>query len=466
MATLETPTSADAHANAGHARAAESPLAPAQQRAAMKRDPLTFLCQCADEHGDTVRLALDRDAFLLASPADVRHVLVTDRLNYYKEQTGVRWFWSIFGRSLPFLEEDEHKQARKALHGNFRPAALDALPASVQRHTARITTPWEDGALTNVAQELRRITFGVAAEFILGTSKHETAEQMFNAIQRVHRQVVARMPGPVAWPRWQPPFARARRRHRRARRKLDAFVLGLIHERRAEAADHGDVLSSLLRIQATGAPSFTDQEVRDHCVNLVLAATDPVANAVAWALYFCARDEQTSCAVADEARRVVDDQRAMTRQDLSQLTFTQQVLQEALRLRPSTWMLERQPLNDAALPSGVTMPAGARVMISPYVLHRRPSLFDKPHEFDPYHFDAEAVRKRSPYAFLPFGAGPRVCIGQPMAMAMGATMLALILQRFTFQRETEQSHSTLNGFTIQPPDGQLTLRCQPRHHTG
>lgn len=439
-------------------------MTPRQQRRAMRANPIDFLSRCADEQGPVVRLQLDRESFLLSGPEDIRHVLVTDPLNYPKEHHSPGWFRSIFGRSLPFLEGTEHRRTRKSIQSQFKPSSLDAVPGSVHAHVERVVATWPKDGPLDVAGGMRRITFGVAGELILGTKSTSWAEQLFGAINLVHRYIVAQMPGPVAWPRLRRPLTSAWRRHRRARRQLDAMLLDWIARRRAEGPTGDDVLATVLRLQKAETLDISDREVRDHCVNLFLAATDPVAYASSWALYFLSEAPESEARLVEQANAVLGETDAPTREQLQALTHAQRALSEALRLRPSTWMMEREPHAEATLPSGTVLPAGSRVMISPYVVHHRPELYAEPCVFDPDRFSPARLQKRSPYTYLPFGAGPRVCLGQHMAMFTGTLMIALLLRKFQFHRIDGQStpFNTFNGFTIQPPEGRLVMRCCKR----
>ncbi len=432
-------------------------------RRAMRRDPIGFLCQCTEEHGPIVHLMLDRESFLLSDPKDISHVLVTDPLNFHKEHDGRARFRSIFGRSLPFLEGDDHRRVRQAIQPSFRPSSLSGVPKSVQAHAQQVTRVWPADGTVDVAGGIRRIAIGVAGDLILGAGSAAWSEDLFHAINRLHRHIVSQMRGPVAWPNMVWPWTRAWRGHRRAHRQLDAMMLEWIAHRSDQGTWSDDILSSVLRQRKSGELNLSDIEIRDHCVNLFLAATDPMTYAVSWSLYFLAEAPEVQARIARQADEILCDG-CPTLDHVNALMHARRALSESLRLRPTTWMFEREPVTDATLPSGVVLPAGSRVMISPFVVHHRRELYPDPLSFNPDRFDPAEQRKRSPYAYLPFGAGPRSCIGQHLALYTGTLILALLLQKFRFRRIEGQSipYVTCNGFTIQTSDGKMALRCQVR----
>lgn len=150
------------------------------------------------------------------------------------------------------------------------------------------------------------------------------------------------------------------------------------------------------------------------------------------------------------------------------LTYTRAALDEAMRLHPSPWLLWRRAMGDDVLPGGETIAKGSRVLISPYVLHRREKLFPDPLRFDPARFLGDAVKARPPYSYIPFGGGPRLCLGEPMARLIGVVTIAQLVGRFHLEPATREpiEQETLNGFSAQPRGGRIPMRITRRVYTG
>ena len=233
---------------------------------------------------------------------------------------------------------------------------------------------------------------------------------------------------------------------------LDEIVLSLIAERRRLAKPPDDLLSMLIAARdETGTERMSDQQLRDELLTLILAGHETTANALSWTFYLLAQHPEVEQHLAREVDEVTGGA-PLRLEDLSSLTYTEAVLKESMRLYPPAWIIERQALSSDTV-GGYEIGADCIVAISPWILHRDPAHYPNPKRFDPQRFSAEACAQRRKHAYLPFGAGPRTCIGNAFAMMEAKIVLATLAGRFVVK--------TRPGLRVDPDPG-VTLRPRKR----
>jgi cytochrome P450 len=216
----------------------------------------------------------------------------------------------------------------------------------------------------------------------------------------------------------------ANRKLAHARRELDAAVSRMVSERRRATDPSGDMLDLLITARDDRGVGLSPSEIRDEIVTFIVAGHETVASALAWAWLLLAHHPDVQQKVSEEARAALVD--APTRATLAALPLTRAVLDETMRLYPPAWVITRRSLAADDLPGGVRIPANALVILSPWLLHRHPDVWDQPMDFRPSRFLGSYDRD----AFIPFGAGPRLCIGRDFAYVEGVLMLAMLAARF------------------------------------
>jgi cytochrome P450 len=247
------------------------------------------------------------------------------------------------------------------------------------------------------------------------------------------------------------------RRIRRATAVLDDVVLGIIAQRRASAVggrveDTGDLLSMLLLAENEDGRAMDDRQIRDEAVTLFAAGHETTSNALSWTWYFLAQNPDVEARLHAEVDAVLDG-RPPTVDDLKNLPYTEMILKESLRLRPPAWGLAGRTVLEETEIGGYTIPAGSTIFISPYQLHRLPEYFPDPERFDPERFTPENEKKLPRYAYLPFGAGPRVCIGNSFAMMEAHLILATVAQHVRLELVPGQEVEMAPLITLTPANG-------------
>jgi cytochrome P450 len=225
-------------------------------------------------------------------------------------------------------------------------------------------------------------------------------------------------------------------RFRKARRELDGLVDRLLAEHaRHSGPEDEDLLSRLVRFTAAEPdPRIRRRQLRDELVTLLLAGHETTASTLGWTWYLVERTPAVFQRLRAEAREVLGD-RLPTYQDFAKLSYTGRVIEEAIRLYPPVWMLTRRAAGDDEV-AGYHLPAGSDVLICPYTLHRHPEFWERPDTFDPDRFRPDRAGDRPRYAYIPFGAGPRFCIGSNLGVMEAVLVVAMIAREFDLRRPT------------------------------
>jgi len=250
-------------------------------------------------------------------------------------------------------------------------------------------------------------------------------------------------------------------RFRAALRALDRVVLSLIAERRRDGADRGDLLSMLLaaRDEDTGE-GLTDQQLRDEVMTLLLAGHETTAMGLSWTFYLLSLHPGARRALEKELDAAPAGGNGAAAEDLHRLRYTRMVLDEALRLFPPAWVVTRSADADDEI-GGFAIPAGSRVLVSPYVTHHDPALWDDPEGFDPERFAPEAQEGRPRYAYFPFGGGPHLCIGAGFAIMEATIVLATVGRRLRLDLEPGRPVAIDPLVTLRPKPG-IWMTARPR----
>jgi cytochrome P450 len=415
------------------------------------RDPLAFMDEMASR-GDVVTLRENR-TYLVTHPDGVRHVLQDNHLNYRKGARYVRAVEAIFGRGLATSEGELWRRQRRlvqpAFHRLHHAVYAEAIVETTRERLARWDRVAGSGEPLELRAELRDLTLTILLRTIFGRiSRGETAE-LGEACLALHDELdLVAVFNPVRLPTWVPTPRRAR--IARARRTIDAFITSAIEERRGAAPGaRPDVLSLLLsaRDPDTGAP-MPDALLRDEVVTMLFAGHDTVTQTLTWALFFVASHPEVEDRLVAEVLSALGP-RDPGADDLERLPFLNGVVQETLRVASPIWGMMRVAIDaDAIL--GWAIPAGAGVIVSPYVLHHSAALWPEPTRFDPDRFAPGRAEGRHRFAYLPFGAGPHLCVGNGFAMLEVPLVLALLLRRFRLRLVPGQTIRPLARISVQP----------------
>ncbi|MBY0396766.1 MAG: cytochrome P450, partial [Thermoleophilia bacterium] len=425
-----------------------------------KRDPIGTISAAAAACGDAARLRLWRPTVLLGHPDDARHVLVTNAVNY--ERAGLEPLWRLFGTGLINDRQPGHLPQRRMAQPFYTPAAAAGSVAPALACMAPVSASWMSGQAVNVAEELLRANMAFAGRTVLGIDDPDAAQELFQLVHRTHVKGVRIMTCPCHAVNALP--LRRLRLYRRYGDRLDRRIEREIDERLAgkRAAESGNFLDHLLAQQRASPGLIDRRRLIDHIKTMFAASVEPITTPTASALWRLACHPEHEERLAAEAGAF---DWASPVGLLDRLPFATAFWREALRLHPSNWLMPRRARADDTLPGGLRVRAGHDVYISQYLIHHDPRFFPDPERFDPARFETDPPGRDR---FLPFGRGPRSCIGATVAEQVGVALLARLALEWKFEPVpgSRPEMESLNLFISQLRGTRLVLRASRRAHPG
>ncbi|HTQ56087.1 MAG TPA: cytochrome P450 [Bryobacteraceae bacterium] len=391
-------------------------------------------------------------ACVINSPAGIEYVLVTDYQNFTKSMD-YRALSRVLGQGLLTSEGEFWKHQRRLVQPAFFRDRILSYGSLMTSYTRRMLETWRDGEVRDVHADMMRVTLEIAARSLFNVDITHAAGTIGRAVDVV-LQEMPKLAGFAFLPDWVPVPGLGG--FRRALADLDRIVYGIIRERRTNGERPGDLLDMLLDARDDDGTGMSDRQLRDEVMTLLLAGHETTANTLAWTLYLLARHPEQQSRLAAEVREVLGGATAQAA-ELQSLPFTQRVLTESQRLYPPAWAIGRKAIHDFEV-GGYHLRAGTNVVISQWVLHRDPRFFPDPERFDPDRWRENNLPK---FAYLPFGAGPRVCVGASLALTESALVLATLMQRFQFSLAAPDPVRAFPSVTLRPRHG-LRLRVEKR----
>ena len=420
---------------------------------AVRRDPTGVFVRAARRFGDVAYFKIGpRRGYLITNPADVRHVLQDNARNYHKSPLYQKLRLSI-GNGLLTSEDDfwlrQRRIAQPAFHRQ-RIAEIAGVMAQAARETAH---EWESiassGRPVDVSDEMMRFTRTVVLRALLGGDLGPFNDSIDDAWVTINQHV-----GDSFWSLGiAEHFQRAKaRRFEAARRVLRDAVDYVITQRRRHPSDTADLLSMLLaaRDEDTGE-GMTDEQLRVEVTTFLLAGQETTSLALTWTWYLLSQHPGARQQLEDELDTVLNG-RPPEYADLANLPYTRMVVDEAMRLYPPAWAFSRQALADDTL-GGFHLPRGFLAFVIPYVLHRLPAYWKDPETFDPGRFSPERSADRPKFVYLPFGAGPRQCIGNQFALIEAQLSVATLAQGYRLQLVPQHRVEAWPLITLRPRYG-------------
>lgn len=419
------------------------------------RDPLA-LFQRAREHGDVVLLRFGPfRLYVLNSPEAIRQAL-TGQARRLEKGLSFGRARKLIGNGLVMAEGERHRRQRRLMQPAFHHAEVARYAGTMRDLAVPRIAGWPDGGTLALDRELRALTLTVLTRTLLsadvGREAVDEIERLLRVLlsELVARGITANVPGLG----WVP--TRSSRRFAAARRRLNALLAEIIDGYGAAGADGGDLVSILMRARddETGAP-MSGQQLRDEVTTLVIAGSETTGNAVAWACYLLATHPPAQERLQAEVDLVLAGADAGY-EDLAALPYTRAVITEALRLYSPVWILPRRAAADVEL-GGHRLPAGSRIMFSPYALNRDPRLHRDPGRFDPGRWATDYTRSGLRASFFPFGQGIRNCIGEGFAWTEATLLLSAIAARWQLRLADGAAVHPVVSSTLVPSELPVTV---------
>ncbi len=392
------------------------------------RNPAVYFQKLFAEYGPVVRWRGYMDMYLLNNPDDVRTVLTQAWPRYTKRNIDYRVLRQTMGEGLVTSDGEFWARQRRLMQPMFHARVVNGFDAAINRATADLAARWRtrpaDEAFA-LDREMSRLTFRIVGETLFGAGIEEYAEAVASLLDETNVNPKTLSALLTLWP-WLP--VPGNRRFKRHLQLLDDIVYGLIARRRASGEQREDLLGLLLAARDEHEQPMPDRQIRDEAITLLLAGHETSATALDWTFHLLGQHPDVEANLLHELQQVLRGAPA-TAADLARLPFLKQVVQESMRLYPPVWGLSRRAEQDAEF-GGYRIPKDAYVVVLPYTLHRHPDWWEAPERFDPARFSPARSEGRHSYAYIPFSAGPRACIGIGMSMLEVQLVLAQLLPQF------------------------------------
>lgn len=418
-----------------------------------RKRPLSFFLETTRTYGDIVRYKMGyMTVHLLNDPDAIKYVLVDHAANFIKG-FGYEQLLPVLGRGLLTSEGSfwrrQRKLAQPAFHRQRLTEISEVMAQEARSHIEKWRTASESGKPFDIAEDMMHLTLRIVGLTLLGSDVSADVDSVGTAVSCLLREGNRRLLSLTHFTEKLPlPKNLVYKRHLDT---LNSIIYSIIEKRRANpgsSTPSGDLLSMFMAAQdeETGE-RMSNQQLRDEVMTMFLAGHETTANLLAWTFYLLSRHPGIERKVREELQTVLNG-RTPRFDDLPQLVYLESVLEESLRLYPPAWILARQSTRVERV-GGFDIPKGSVIVISPYVIHRNTKFWDNPEGFDPDRFIEKNSQDRKKYSYIPFGAGPRQCIGNAFALMEAKIILATALQSYQLD--------LLPGHVVEP-EPLITLR--------
>jgi cytochrome P450 len=430
----------------------------------MARNPVQVLSRYNEIFGDTfwIRLGGLKEAMVTVDPAVIQHVLKTNAENYQKSEIQIKRMGHFLGKGLLTTHGEAWRTQRRLIQTGFDRKQLDALSSIMQDSLAESLRDFDrqvHGGPVDIYPHLMKITFAMVARSLFGARlKDEDIDLVSHTICTVQEFIVRQTLQPYLNP-W---FAVSGelRRHEDMRTRADAILLEYIRKRRNDPPGH-DLLQTLMDARYSDGKGMSDELILSESMQLLVAGHETSSNALSWLLYLLSSHPDCLERVRQEFDSVLGEA-PLGHSEVPQFEFVTQVIQEALRLYPPFWMVDRMAVTDDRV-GDVAIPRGSMVIVYVYGAHHAPRYWQNPETFDTERFTKANEKLRTPFTYLPFGAGPRGCIGGNYAMLQILMILSDLLRKYDFQLAPGQKIEARPMVILRPKHGiRMTFTRQLR----
>lgn len=422
-----------------------------------QRDALGYMGQVWQEYGDAIRAKFFMNwyGYLFFHPDHLRHILQDNNRNYTKDHPSLWIARPVLGNGLVLSDGDFWRRQRRLAQPAFHRQRIAGFCRTMTEATERMLARWDTAGpqerLLNINDEMMHLTLEIAGKTLFSIDLTGEADTVGQAFSLANTYIGGMTSKPFGTLRMRLPGA-ANRRFRAAVRTLDEVVQKIITERRRHNEDNGDLLSMLMltRDEETGE-TMNDRQLRDEVMTLLLAGHETTSNALTWTWYLLSQNPDVEAKFHAELAEVLAG-RTPTVEDLPKLKYTRMILDESLRLYPPVYVLARAGI-EADQIGGYDLPPQAIITMSTYHTHRHPDFWPEPEKFDPERFSPEQEAKRPRYAYVPFGGGPRQCIGNIFALTEAQLVLATVGQRYRLRLAAGHTVELEPMITLKPKGG-------------
>ena len=410
-------------------------------------------------HTFTFHFGGARRTVVSTNPEFIEYVLRGNRENFNKSDIQVERMVEFQGKGLVNSHGEAWLRQRRLLARGFQADRMKSLFPMQADVLADIMKDFDSSDSVEMHQLMVRVTLRMVGKSLFGRSMGDTElEQIGDTISTIQAFIVRQIVQPYKMPWFR--ISGQSDKHQQLRREADQIVLRHIKARREEGTGESDFLKLLLETpyHDTGLP-MSEEQVLIESLQLMVAGNETSSNALTWIFYLLARHPATITQMQEEIQEVMGEGE-ITYEGLQKLSLSRRVLDEALRLYPPFWMIDRIALTDDEI-CGIHVPAGTLVVPYIYGTHRNPEIWEDPETFDPSRFEAAKKKGRPALGYIPFGAGPRVCIGKNMAVMQMLLIVASFVRSYDFELENDTPVG-IRPMMLLRPDGPIKMQFRPR----
>jgi cytochrome P450 len=399
----------------------------------MRRDTLNCLTRIAKEYGDVAHIPLLLQTRILINNPDLIEDVLVRQPQKFDKGPGIKGAATrLLGEGLLTSEGELWRRQRRLAQPAFHRQRIaeygQTMIAQAQEHIRN----WRAGEVRDLAAEMMALTLIIAVKTLFGTEFTDQASRVGSAVTLLMRYQIKRLRSPIKLStKW--PFP-SNRRADRAYEYLDSLIYGIIDKRRKKRAagqpESDDLLSLLMNAMDDDGSRMSSKQLRDEVMTLFIAGHETTAVTLGWTWHLLAQHPAVEHRLYEELHSVLGG-RAPAPDDLPRLRYLDAVIREVLRLYPAAYVIQRTSVEPFEL-GGYSFPANTTLIMSQWILHHDPRYFDAPEEFRPERWLDGLADRLPPYAYFPFGGGPRRCIGQAFAMMEAVLVIATLMQRFRF----------------------------------
>lgn len=395
-----------------------------------------------------MKLKIGELTFLLNNPEDIKHVLVTNSENFDKgprlsSPRGKR----LSGHGLVTSSGSVHLRQRRMMQPVFYRTSIQAFAETITNETEKKLATWKGEPEVNIREEMMSLAKSNIIKTVFGQNFEDRMGELGKAITIRRKYLNHVYFSLLPFPEYIPP--KIARDYRQAGKNIEETLYREINRRREIPCPPHDMLSLLMQAKYEDGTGMTDQQIRDEVLTVFSAGLETTGDALTWTWYLISQHGDVQSKILIELEEIMKG-RVPDVGDLPKLRYTAMVLAESLRLFPPTWLFVRTPKNHDVLPSGISIPAGCKLYLCPYAMHRHGRYWSNPEQFNPERFTESAKKERPQFSYFPFGGGIRFCIGEAFAKMQILLVLATIAQRFTLNLVTGQTIVPKPRLTLRP----------------
>ena len=420
----------------------------------MAANPVQVLSKYTELFGDTFRFYIGgiKEAIVTTNPAVIQHVLKTNAENYQKSEIQVKRMGHFLGKGLLTTHGEPWRTQRRLIQKGFDRKQLEALSAIMQDSLAESMRDFDrqvSAGPVDIYPRLMKMTFAMVARSLFGARlKDEDIDLVSHTICTVQEFIVRQTLQPYLNPWFS--VSGELRRHEQMRTRADGVLLEYITRRRHEPPGH-DLLQTLMDARYSDGEGMSDELVLSESMQLLVAGHETSSNALSWLLYLLSSRPDCLERIRQEFDSVLDGA-PLSYEAVPRLEFATQVISEALRLYPPFWMIDRMAVADDRA-GDIDIPRGSTVIVFVYGAHHAPRYWPDPERFDPERFTKANDKLHTPFTHLPFGGGPRGCIGGNYAMLQILMILSDLLRKYDFQLSPGQAIEARPMVILRPKHG-------------